>query len=419
MKWNDRNIDQLFRDAAQNTPAPEYKSSYWNDVSSVLNAEQRRRRGLFLWSLGGGTVLAALFAILFYESTFQVDETRYAQEQGIDTSLQKHNNLKKLYLNAVNSNVSKDKIEKSTQAEVNLSRNKSSITADSKTNVESKIENTVSESSYSGNNQKTPGLAQVGNITTDNQTPIASQNTDKEKSKTKSKKVNGDEFTTSPEVLPVRELNFAPFKNPKKLVISNQRKWNLSAEVNLGAMENYKTSRPFESGIMSFALKGVYLKSNIQISSGIGVQVSTNSDLVVSQRAKYYGFGVVNHQTDISYQDMYDLYIPIEIGYHQNKTAFGMGLQANYLINTSMQLRKYEDNQLISSKNINGYNNGLSKFSTQGYLWISQQLSTRFSAGLKIGTNFTNRIMEGDYFNESATTNPIFGQVSLRYNIFK
>ena len=74
---------------------------------------------------------------------------------------------------------------------------------------------------------------------------------------------------------------------------------------------------------------------------------------------------------------------------------------------------------LVKTENIQGYSNGLNKISGQGYLWLTHQLSPRFSAGVKIGTNFTNRIKEGDYFNESATTNPVFGQVSLQYNIFK
>jgi hypothetical protein len=184
-------------------------------------------------------------------------------------------------------------------------------------------------------------------------------------------------------------------------------------------MENYKTSRPFESGLFNLAFKAFYNKSNLILSSGLGLQVSTNSDLVVSQRAKFYGFGVVNYQTDLSYQNMYDIYIPVEIGYKHGKTSFGMGLQANYLINTTMLMQKYEDLELISSENISGFSNGLNKFSTQGYVWMSHQIGDHFSAGFKLGTSFSNRIKEGDYFNESATTNPVFGQVSLRYNIFK
>lgn len=423
MKWNDRNIDQLFRDAAQNTPAPGYKSSYWNDISSALNAEQRRKRGLILWSLGGGTVLVALFAILFYEPTFQVDKPRYAQQQGAEITPVEYSSTEKSLQTTTHLSVPKEQQETSVSTHLNSSDSetkKNSSAAGIESNGASQAEHTVSADNYSKNSKKRPDIVHIDNRTTENQNSLTSHNADSEENKTKLEEVNDGEFTASIDILSVRELNFTPFNNSEDLLIaSNQRKWNLSAQVNLGAMENYKTSRPFESGIMSFALKGNYLKSNLQISSGIGIQVSTNSDLVVSQRAKYYGFGVVNHQTDISYQNMYDLFIPVELGYRHNNTTFGIGLQANYLINTSMQLRKYEDNLLVSSENISGYSNGLNKLSAQGYLWVSQQFSPRFSAGLKIGTSFTNRIKEGNYFNESATTNPIFGQISLGYKIFK
>lgn len=401
MNLDDRNIDQLFRDAAQNASAPEYRASYWNDIASMLSAVQRKRRALLLWSLGGGVSLVLLFSILI-GAGLEKAEPKYTENQSISTQTIQFTELEK-NRNAFSKINSKEESsdEFLTRTKLNASSKKSSIS--STTSIED-YENTKFAVDMQTDAVSKPKIVSKTSVHVLTKFSDHLQN------------VN----SSTTESLPIREFNLIPESVfSSNLTSTNTKKWNLHAEVNLGVMENYKTSRPFESGLMNFALKGSYKFSSIVVSSGIGLQVSTNTDLVVSQRAKYYGFGVVNYQTDLSYQNMYDLFIPVEFGYNHGKTSFGVGLQANYLVNTSMKLMEYEDNELLNSNKIEGYNNGLKKFSSQGYIWINQQITPRFSGGLKIGTNFSSRIQEGDYFNESATTNPVFGQVSLRYNIFK
>ena len=406
MKLDDKNIDQLFRDAAQNASAPNYDSSYWNDVSSVLNAEDRKKKLLLFWSLGGSLALVLLFSMLF-TGTNGDQSIMYTQVESNDVKTIKHSD------NIVDVTSTKPKNTGNSSSGFNSSRS-----------VKEKINTPLEEENL-----------QVHNVSrlfaqADNNPGNELTNTPKEMNVTTDKVIEQNipkndlssthlDLTDENLSLRMKELQFDIINTPDLLTLNNENNWNVLIELNAGIMENYKTSRPFESGLVSLALKGIYSKSNLILSSGIGLQASTNSDLVVSQRAKFYGFGVVNYQTDLSYQNMYDIYIPLEIGYKQNKTSFGMGLQANYLINTSMMMQKYEDNELISTENITGYSNWLNKLSAQGYVWLSHQLGDHFSAGLKIGTSFTNRIKEGDYFNESSTTNPVFGQVSLRYNIFK
>jgi hypothetical protein len=400
MKLDDRNMDQLFRDAAQNASAPKYSASYWNDVASMLNADQRKRRALVLWSLGGGVSLILLFSLLLGLG-LENSEPRYTENSSTSIHPIQFAEFEK---NKNDLSTGNSKIENS---EKSLTRSQL-IKSTEKSSIESSSRENSKNTELANNNQSNI----ISNLQTKSKTniPVSSNLSDHLNS------VNLNAIAT----LPIRKFSLIPESvYSANLTPSNDKKWNLHAEINLGIMENYKTSRPFQSGLMNFALKGSYTFSSIQISSGIGLQVSTNTDLVVSQRAKYYGFGVVNYQTDLSYQNMYDVFIPVEFGYNHGKTSFGVGLQANYLVNTSMKLQEYEDNELLNSKKIEGYNNGLKKFSSQGYVWINQQITPRFSGGLKIGTNFSSRIQEGDYFNESATTNPVFGQISLRYNIFK
>lgn len=407
MNIDDKNIDQIFRDAAQNASAPNYDSSYWNEVSSILDADSKKKKLLLFSSLGGSLAVILLFSLLFSPNGSVKNRKLYTQVQSEDISLTKHSLNSSVFEIALNgNNYSSHRGSQSSKP-----KRKNTVSSDQNINLDSFTENKVNSSPTTSSQQK--------ELVSEDRLNDSGTRSDAVSASREVNSTNLSPLNESRRSLTIKQLEFDNQFKSSLITGGVNRNWNLALEVDAGIMENYKTSRPFESGLFSLAMKGIYNKSNVIFSTGFGIQASTNSDLVVSQRAKFYGFGVVNYQTDLSYQNMYDVYIPVELGYKLGKTSFGMGLQANYLVNTSMLMQKYEDFELMSSENISGFSNGLNKFSTQGYVWIYQQLGEQFSAGLKLGTSFTNRIKEGDYFNESATTNPVFGQVSIRYNIFK
>lgn len=85
-----------------------------------------------------------------------------------------------------------------------------------------------------------------------------------------------------------------------------------------------------------------------------------------------------------------------------------------------MNLNVYENHKLTSSEWFTGKKNGLKSFSTQAYLWLEHSLTPRIALGLKVGTNISGRLVKNsNYFNNSSTTNPIYGQLALRFNILK
>lgn len=396
MKLDDKNIDQLFRDAAQNESAPQYHASYWNDVSAAIAQERREKRKLVLWSIGGTFTLFLL--ALFTLTGLDIDQVdpKYSQSSSSAISPIEYKLMRSVEFSSL------DIASRALNEQQSSNESKYEQNAAVK-----KALTTTPEIVASISNEHDPAIDEIKSPEDSNPSEnIAS-----------SQFSDHSDYDTGVK-LPVKGLTFELDPVGKLPLISERNRFRLTAALNAGLMENYRTSRPFESGIMNISLKGSWIRSNVMISTGIGVQATSNADIVISKRAKYYGFGVVNYQTDLSYQNMYDLFVPIEIGYQHKKTRFGMGLQASYLVNTTMDLSTYEDNNLISQETITGFSNGLNKFSSQGYLWLTQDISPRFSLGMRIGTSFSNRIKEGDYFNESATTNPVFGQFTLQYHIF-
>lgn len=401
MSLEDKNIDQLFRDAAANSKAPEYNPEYWDEVSAMLDKEQAQKRVFLWWPLGGAAITTALLILLFVSNDTAFSEKRYAKSNAYE-------------IKSEQVTISQDQPANST-----ISPNAASTVHNSPKKVSQII--------YKGNSPRSNKSDERNYISKRNSNVAApnfletnSVDLSKERALSeaaiKARKTENPEILTSSLPVEVHELVCKVHTTQK--LIDRSSPFRIIAQVDLGVMENYETARPLQSGLASLAIKAEFEQSNLILRSGIGLEISSNADLIVSKRAQFYSFGLSNIQTDLSYQNMFELFIPLEFGYHHLKTRFGIGLQVNYLINTTMEMNVYEGNNLISSERFTGYNNGLNLLSGQGYLWVNHQLTSKLAVGAKIGTNLTKRFNAIAYFNESAATNPIFGQLSLNYTLF-
>ena len=424
MNLNDKNIDQIFRDAAQNSSAPRYDHSYWNEMNSILNDQNKRKRGVILWSVAG-----AFVAVLLVSTLFVLNNTSSKSQLASNASPSKDETLAKNTLKdkslSENISLSNNKEQNVEVKEVNLATNETiqqnaTNSADGlqKTHFGYKAKSEKPEKNHTPqteiNVSKKAGEASIQTKHTNDQ-EFSMKNTIAETDDRKDKTLNNVELSTR--IISMQHLEaereLIPFKLPK------QSPFNYYAKISAGLMENYETSRPFESGVFDLSLNLEYQKEQVLIRSGIGFQATSNADLVVSERAKVYGFGITTHQNNLSYQSLYDLYIPIELGYTLNNTSFGFGAQVNYLLGTTMNYESLENKVIVDEYKIKGFSEGLNTLTAQGYVWLEQKLTDRFAAGVKVGTNLNSRIKEGKYFNESATTNPLYGQLTLRYNIIK
>lgn len=456
MNAQNDNLDQLFRDAAQSEKAPLYDDAYWAEMNAMLDQRGNKKRGLIYWTLGG-TVAAVSLLVLLFGINNQKATALYTQSELQDTQIEKitENTSSSVKTIAATEKVNAQKEESNIQTKestIPTNSNASNTITDTKSSASNQKNNTNTPSSiernsivqpnkdldqnlgenFIPNKQKTIDSA---NEEVDVKNEVIEENVALQESRLATESISEDEPTlteTSEETVALNEIAMLPILQRSALETSEierlkfmDLKYNPATRIKLyaklsgGVMENYKTSRPFESGLVDFSINIEANLKNLLIRSGLGVQMTSNADLIVSQRAKVYDFGVSSVQNDLSYQTLFDLYLPVEFGYKYKSTSFGIGIQLNYLMNTKMDLNRYENTKLTASEKIYGNTNGLNRFSTQGYLWLEQGITSRFSLGLKIGTNISGRIKEGKYFNNSATTNPIYGQISLRYNIFK
>jgi len=415
MNINNKNIDQIFKDAAHAEKAPEYNPVYWEEMSAILDAKDAKRKRFVYWTISGASVFVLLLSILFTVNYKDVKETTVLNEiRKVEQSLPKETHSEVEY----NNTTSKEK-------EVNIAENNSfsneKVQDLPQTESNNRIENQFFQSFAEAGKESVlkssnPQFFDNSNI------DLVDDEVDKsiETKPTKAQDVNWDINKLSPLQITSIEENTSRKFQPSLFEPKPRPSYSLYAKVSFGLMENYKTSRPFESGLFDLSLNFEVNTNNLLIRAGVGAQQTSNADLIVSHRKKVYDYGIVEVQSDLSYQGLWDIYIPLELGYKYRKTAFGVGVQANYLISTTMNLNVYENHKLTSSEWFTGKKNGLKSFSTQAYLWLEHSLTPRIALGLKVGTNISGRLVKNsNYFNNSSTTNPIYGQLALRFNILK
>jgi len=414
MKLDDQNIDQIFNDAAHSQSAPQYDASYWNDVEAVLNEESRKKRAL-AWLASGGMFVFALLVGLLISSNILDNKKRYVRGEQhalrpIQWNSSGNETMESEIMESMFSNTS------STQSNGNSTEKKNAEAFNQRSPLNSSASPLLiavkDKSANGGNDIEKEGITvQEINDSTKVNGKLEQKHTD----------IRNMALKLDNSLTPVTHRVLEKNTTNKLLDIEIDAHDGLTAYLQMsgGVMENYKTSRPLESTVMNISAGLMHRHRNLLLRSGIGFQATTNADLIVSQRSKYYGFGVTNNQNDLSYQNLYDLYLPLEFGYELDNTQFGMGIQMNYLVNSSMNLEIYENKDLVERRQYTGVANGLNQLSAQGYLWAEQKIVQQFYLGVKVGTHFYNRLSLGEYINESATTNPIYGQVSIRYNFKK
>lgn len=406
MSIDNKNIDKLFNEAAHSQSAPAYKSAYWSEMNAILNKQDAQRKGFIYWTLGGVLLLAILIPFLFTPAQKkEVAPVLYSQDTA-DTQLD---------LTPVETSKNANLTSMPTDMNPVSNRESTALTEFSNNkNTGEKItaSNTLNEIASPAKQGKSK-QGEVVPILEDIASPTLPEKNREKKERPL--------FSLSPiKHTQIKERNIQePFKSG--FTYKPITRIALYGKFSGGIMENYKTKRPFESGIMDLSLNVEFkLGHGLVLRTGLGSQFTTNADLTVSQRTKATEFQEKDIQTDLSYQNLYDLYIPIEFGYQYKRTSFGVGVQANYLVDTRIDVNRFEDYELVSEEKLKGAKTGLNALSTQGYVWVEQRLTKRLALGLKVGTNISGRIKNNtNFINESATTNPLYGQLTLRFDFIK
>jgi hypothetical protein len=386
MNLEDKHIDDLFRNAANQSSAPEYHSSYWKEMEGLLNDSKNRRKGLLFWSSIGGVMMIGLVSALLLSIS---SETKYNKvDLAFELELLDLSNLSPLNL--------------STASEYELSGNVGLIS----NKVIASKETIITKKGESHENN-TSSVIEV----LENQNKLLLEDN-------KSIKVEG---------LPLIPINLGfnteglGSKNASLHIQSTSfnstNPFTTSIELGGGVSQAYDNNKRHPN-LFNVSLKLDYKLNNFLFSTGLGVMVEQNTGITVSERAQVYGFGITNFEHSLNYKTLVDIAIPVQAAYQSGKNSFGLGAQLRYLANSSMRFESKQNGETMMADNLSGLSTGLNPLNVDAFGFYERSLSNKLSLGLRITQQLTSRIASDKYFSNLDRTKTLNGQFYIKYSIF-
>lgn len=386
MNLEDKHIDDLFRNAANQSSAPKYHSSYWKEMEGLLNDSKNRRKGLLFWSSIGGVMMIGLVSALLLSIS---SETKYNKvDLAFELELLDLSNLSPLNL--------------STAYEYELSGNAGLIS----NKVIASKETIITKKGESHENNTSFVIEAL-----ENQNKLLLEDN-------KSIKVEG---------LPLIPINLGfnteglGSKNASQHIQSTSfnstNPFTTSIELGGGVSQAYDNNKRHPN-LFNVSLKLDYKLNNFLFSTGLGVMVEQNTGITVSERAQVYGFGITNFEHSLNYKTLVDIAIPVQAAYQSGKNSFGLGAQLRYLANSSMRFESKQNGETMMADNLSGISTGLNPLNVDAFGFYERSLSNKLSLGLRITQQLTSRIASDKYFSNLDRTKTLNGQFYIKYSIF-
>lgn len=289
---SDHELDQLFRSAANNTAAPVFQESFWDEMEAML-PKKKRKKGFLWWWIGGGFSAAAVIV------TVGVWSLSSSNTQPINTA----------------------KISRNDSAESSFPL---SVTASTKTPMET---TTVAENgkkvvplqSLTQNSSKTNRKKQQL-LNQDFDQPISTETGEMNAQNTEENKINETVDKEAIQFLGKLPLSTTLFIKQTNFEVKQSANWY--AEMGFGVGQSYvKTDNGLQ--MMSFTHLGAGFysrKGSLLMSAGIGLKASFpgNISSIKSNDS--------TQQTFTSFKGVYGFEFPIALTYGTQRWDFGVGL---------------------------------------------------------------------------------------------
>lgn len=398
MKLTDKNLDKVFQDAAVHSKALDYKEAYWEEFESILNTEQKKKGGLWIWFSAGTLAFALLSTFLFLDTN--KNQITAIQSNTSDTKNNVPNFNYAEELNELQNSKHLNKLYNSSNRSVNKTKNYSATSNLSNTSNDGISENAITNELENLNVKKS-------NLITLSKIP-------QDLSETTSEKV--DQLTLR--IIDAKAFNAERETIVHKALNPNKRKgWSFYTQLNVGISEAYNENildRSLASGV---SLNVEHNFENLVIRTGLGFSATTNTAIAFSDRSKVYGYSSNSYSHHIIYDNLYELYVPLEIGVEVKGYTFGAGLQVNYLLGNTLHFSSVENNEVVIEEDYKNIKEGLNDFSLSGHVFVDKAISKHISLGAKAGTLLTDRYSKENIFEFGENRkNPLFGQLYLKLN---
>ncbi len=394
MNWTEEDIDQLFKDSANQLNVP-FQDSYWTEMEAML-PETKTKKGLG-WIFGGTIACLALISTFFFpesavKSTNITHRIAHIENKNI---LKSHSNNIEV---SVKTNLAE--ISRNNEGQTGNLKTKSNFNRFAKsikTNASSSLDATIQNGNFSNSNQLTEVKVETPSV------------------------IEKQEFL-SMQKLPLlsfpNQENFlatSNFKNTKLKRKSN----SLYVQLGAGLGESFmQTSSNNWMPTFNIGAGYQYNPQGFGFTAGLNLNASLSNNLEINRKSKVYNFGSTNYEQNFRYKQIYSLELPVSIDFRRNKQTFSIGIAPTYIVSSLMRYSQLEDGNISEDEIYIGQKVGLGQFGLKPSISYQLEIASGWNVGIQLSTQIIQQV-DNTQFIGASRSNPLNGQITVRKTILK
>jgi hypothetical protein len=391
MNWTEEDIDQLFRDSANQLNVP-FQESYWTEMEALL-PQTKKKKGLG-WIFGGTIVCLALISTFFFpEAPAKAGNASNETVNNQTKSLTQTNSvsaIEKLQEKAVDALLITEKTAK------NISRFKQT--------TKKLLVNT--ETSFTSIEDVNAGGEAVQTIQNQFESPS-------QREEQPSFSIDKLQMLA----LPKQSISLATsnFKN-----LNLKRKSNvLYVQLGAGLAESFMQTK--EDNWMPTINIGAgyqYSPEGFGFTAGLNLNTTLSNNLEINRKSKVYNFGSTNYEQNFKYKQIYTLELPVSIDFRKNKQTFSVGFAPTFIASSLMRFSQLEDGNVSHDEYYIGQKVGLNQFGFKPSVGYQLELAKGWNVGMQLSTQLIQQVDDSQFIG-IVRNNPLSGQITIRKSITK
>ena len=393
MNWTEEDIDQVFKDSANQLNVP-FQESYWTEMEALL-PQTNNKKGLG-WMVGGTIACLALL------STFFLPEQMVKPEGNLVTI------IKTTQPRVSGTNLSKTGAQSTVSPEVmikNQAFNNQYAVAQNESLKEDVVQNkkNFSNGSKGAENVNPTFKKDIDNVLVEEFAGV-------------------DLIATADERLNLLAIS------EREVLLANaylskfelkRKRSALYLQFGAGLSESFMSTNK-DNWMPSLNIGGGYQYSpqGFGFSAGVNLNVAFANNLEINRKSKIYNFGSTNYEQNFRYKQLYTIELPVNIDFRKDRQTFSIGVAPTYIAGSLMKFSELADGQISKDEFYVGQKVGLNHFGLKPNFAYQLELSKGWNVGIQLSTQLIQQVDDSQFLGTNRG-NAMSGQITIRKTILK
>jgi hypothetical protein len=396
MNWTEDDIDQLFKDSANQMNVP-FQESYWTEMEALL-PQTKKKKGLG-WIFGGTIACLALISTFFFPENGVESKDNVNQ-----TAINQPNKTEKFV--AQTTSVT---LKNQPQEIIQITDNQSKSNKDKSISTNRQFNKFQSLAS----SEVLDGSEQIGDVShkfkkEENEVAVPIQSADYEL-------VSMQKLPVTPIFMQENFLISSNFKNN----FSKRKSHSMFLQIGAGLTESHmQTSEGNWMPTINIGAGYQYSPQGLGFSAGLNLNTSFSDNLEINRKSKVYNFGSTNYEQNFIYKQIYTLELPVSVDFRKNRQTFSLGIAPTFIAGSLMRFSQLENGNLSQDEYYIGQKVGLNHFGLKPSLAYQLELAKGWNVGIQLSTQLMNQVDDSQFIGTNRN-NPLSGQITIRKTIIK